>query len=339
MEIRSSAPRGRLVLLASVGVLVVVALLFFRGARESDGRPGHGDVGAILPPAGRSTQPASAPSPAPGTSGSPGTPTADPVLVGAGDIGTCASGGDKQTAALLRGIDGTVFTAGDLAYDRGTAAQYRDCYDPAWGPFKDRTRPAPGNHDWVSGLDPYLAYWGDRAVGPTGDPWYSFDLGAWHIVMLDSDCGKVGGCGAGSKEGRWLAADLASDQAKCTAAIFHHPRFSSGQHGDDTEVGPFWEALHASGADVVINGHDHDYERFAPQAPDGSADSAGGITEFVVGTGGVPLRGFESPQPNSEVRISDTNGVLRLVLHPGGYDWAFIGVDGRTRDSGSAACP
>jgi hypothetical protein len=331
MEIRSSAPRGRLVLLAAVGALVVVALLFVRGARESDGRPGHGDKGGIVGSVARSTPPAS---PAPGTGSAS---SADPVLVGAGDIGTCTYGGDKQTAALVRGIDGTVFAAGDLAYDRGTAAQFRDCYDPAWGSFKDRTRPVPGNHDWVSGLDPYRAYWGDRAVGPGGDPWYSFDLGAWHIVMLDSDCAKVGGCGKDSKQGRWLAADLAAHQSTCTAAIFHHPRFSSGQHGDDTDVAPFWDLLHEAHADIVISGHDHDYERFAPQAPDGSADP-NGITEFVVGTGGVPLRGFESPRPNSEVRISDANGVLRLVLRPTGYDWSFIAVDGRTRDSGSADC-
>lgn len=330
MEIRTSAPRGRLVLLVAVGALVVASLVLFRGARESDGRPGHGDA-AGFPPFARATQPASP------ESGTSGAPAADPVLVGAGDIGTCSSGGDKETAALIRDIAGTVFAAGDLAYDRGTAAQYRDCYDPAWGSFKDRTRPAPGNHDWVSGLGPYLAYWGDRAVGPAGDPWYSFDLGTWHVVMLDSDCGKVGGCGADTKEGQWLAADLAAHPATCTAAIFHHPRFSSGQHGDDTGVAPFWQLLNVAHADVVINGHDHDYERFAPQAPDGSADP-NGIREFVAGTGGVPLRGFEAAQPNSEVRISDTNGVLRLVLHPTGYDWAFIGVDGRTRDRGSGDC-
>ena len=167
-----------------------------------------------------------------------------------------------------------MFTAGDNAYENGSPDQFRDCYDPTWGAFKDRTRPAAGNHDWeTKDLAGYLGYFGEAAA-PQGVSWYSYDLGTWHVVVLDSDCAAVGGCEATSPQGRWLAADLAASDATCTLAIWHHPRFSSGFHGNIAEVAPFWEALYAAGADVVINGHDHDYERFAPQTPDATIDQA-----------------------------------------------------------------
>jgi hypothetical protein len=236
-------------------------------------------------------------------------------------------------------MDGTVFAAGDLVYEEGSAAQFRDCYDPTWGVFRDRTMPVPGNHDWgTPGLAGYLGYWGTRAVGSTGDPWYSYDLGAWHVVMLDSDCGRVGGCGPSSRQGTWLVADLQASHAACSIAIWHHPRFSSGQHGDDAAVAPFWDALWTAGADIVVNGHDHDYERFAPQDPSGVADPARGIREFVVGTGGASLRAFGTLRPNSLVRIAGAHGVLALALHAASYDWTFISVDGTTRDAGRGDC-
>ena len=273
----------------------------------------------------------------------PAAPTAsssaDPVLVGAGDIADCALDDDSATADLVAGIPGTVFTAGDNAYPNGTADQFRDCYGPTWGRFLDRTRPAAGNHDWeTKDLAGYVGYFG-TAAEPKGVSWYSYDLGTWHVVVLDSDCSSVGGCGADSVQGRWLAADLASSTARCTLAIWHHPRFSSGEHGNDTDVAPFWRALYDAGADVVINGHDHDYERFAPQDPNAHEDRVRGIREFVVGTGGAALRTFPTTAANSELRAAVAHGVIRLVLHPSSYEWSFIPTTGRRDGRRERALP
>ena len=260
----------------------------------------------------------------------------DPVLVGAGDIGDCGTNGDEATAALLDGIAGTVFTAGDNAYPAGTAVDFQKCYDPSWGRHKARTRPAPGNHDWeTQGLTGYLGYFGAAAQGPGGTSWYSYDLGTWHIIVLDSDCDKVG-CAADTPQGTWLAADLAASKAVCTLAIFHHPRFSSGEHGNAPVLDAFWRPLYAAGVDVIVNGHDHDYERFAPQDPDGKADANRGIRQFVVGTGGTAPRGFQASVPNSEVRLSNSWGVLKFTLHDGSYDVEFIAADNDFRDRGTA---
>jgi hypothetical protein len=279
-----------------------------------------------------STSPSSA---APSANGSP---AADAVLVGAGDIADCGLEDDSATAALVDSIPGTVFTAGDNAYPDGTAAQFRDCYGPTWGRFLARTRPAPGNHDWVTkGLAGYLGYFG-AAAAPNRTSWYSYDLGAWHVVVLDSDCSSVGGCAADSAQGRWLAADLRASTARCTLAIWHHPRFSSGEHGNDTEVAPFWQTLSDAGADVIINGHDHDYERFAPQDPNGRPDATRGIREFVVGTGGAALRPFPTTAANSELRAAVAHGVIRLVLHATSYDWTFLPSSGTFGDAGHGTC-
>ena len=268
----------------------------------------------------------------------PGLPSGDPVLVGAGDIADCALADDDATAALVDSIAGTVFTAGDNAYPDGSAAQFRDCYGPTWGRFLTRTRSAPGNHDWVTkDLAGYLGYFGSAAA-PDGKSWYSYDLGTWHIIVLDSDCSSVGGCGADSPQGGWLAADLKASTARCTLAIWHHPRFSSGEHGNDTEVAPLWTALAGAAADVVVNGHDHDYERFAPQDSAGQLDRAGGLREFVVGTGGAALRPFPTTATNSEVRATGAHGVIRFVLHQGSFEWRFISTSGAFSDAGSAVC-
>ena len=266
-------------------------------------------------------------------------PSGTVVLTGAGDIAMCGSDGARQTSDLLLGQQGAFFTAGDNAYEDGTAQQFADCYEPTWGRVKDRTiLPAAGNHDWnTTGASAYLGYFGTVAA-PAGVTWYSRDVGAWHVVVLDSDCELVGGCGLDSAQGRWLAADLAASPARCTLAIWHHPRFSSGMHGDDAQVAPFWELLHRDGAELVINGHDHDYERFAPQDPSGQEERPGGIREIVVGTGGAELRTFTHTAPNSEFRMAGTYGVLRLTLHPANYDWEFLPVTGDIADSGSTVC-
>jgi len=265
----------------------------------------------------------------------------DPVLVGAGDIGECSRSGARQTAELLDHIPGAVFTVGDNAYPDGSASDFKNCYDPTWGRHRDRTRPAAGNHEYVTAnASAYFSYFG-QAAGSPSQGYYSYDLGAWHIVVLNSNCGEVGGCQAGSKQETWLREDLVAHPGRCTAAYWHHPMFSSGVHGGSTTaMRAFWIALRAAGADIVINGHDHDYERFAPQDPSGAADPEHGIREFVVGTGGANLRAFpRAPAANSEKRDNRTFGVLKLTLHPQSYDWEFVPAPGGTlNDSGSAPC-
>jgi len=278
---------------------------------------------------------------------SPALPTlansgVDPVLVGAGDIASCDDlAGAQATARLIDNIPGTVFAAGDLAYPDGSDEQFADCYGPTWGRFKERTRPAPGNHEYHRrGASGYARYFG-AAAGDPSKAYYSYDLGAWHIVVLNSECVNVGGCDPASPQGRWLEEDLAQHQAACTLAYFHKPLFSSGaSHGNDPEMRPLWEILYGWHADIVINGHDHDYERFAPQNPNGNADPDHGIREFVVGSGGKNThRIFNAPKPNSEARNADTFGVLKLTLHPRSYDWEFIPQAGKTfKDSGNGVC-
>ena len=264
----------------------------------------------------------------------------DPVLVGAGDIATCQSSGDEATANLLDGISGTVFTLGDNAYENGSAAEFADCYDPSWGRHKARTRPAVGNHDYQTpGASGYFGYFG-AAAGDPAKGYYSYNLGEWHVISLNSMCENVGGCGESSPMVTWLKQDLAANPKACTAAYFHHPLFNSGsEYGNIPKMKPSWDALYAAGAEVVLNGHEHVYERFAPQTPAGTADSAQGIREFIVGTGGASHYSFGTIQPNSQVRNADTSGVLKLTLHPGSYDWRFVSEGGKTfTDSGSDQC-
>ena len=265
-------------------------------------------------------------------------PSGDPVLIGAGDIASCDRDDDRRTAAILADQPGIVFTAGDNVYPSGTLGQFADCYDPTWGRELQRTRPVPGNHDHeTAGLAGYLGYFGDAAKSD-GTTWYSYELGDWHVIALDATCAAAGGCGPDSEQGRWLAADLAASPATCTLAIWHQPRFSSGEHGNDASVEPFWDALYAAGADVVVNGHDHDYERFAPQDPAGQADRTRGIREFVVGTGGAELRGFSAQAANSELRVAGYFGVIRFVLHRSSYEWSFLTTAGVAADAGLGFC-
>jgi hypothetical protein len=357
MSTRSADASGRrqvaLALVAFVATLVLlvgISQVIDRVAVSASATPGA--LGSTPTPASVTLSPSPSPSPSPSATPSPSasgtavspSPAPSPsaaveaVIVGAGDIGDCDTTDDTATGKLLDGIAGTVFTAGDNAYPEGRTKDFGDCYDPVWGRVKDRTRPAPGNHDWLTkDLKGYLDYFG-KAAAPNGTPWYSYDLGAWHVVMLDSMCGETGGCGKGSDQGKWLAADLAASDAMCTLAIWHEPRYSSGEHGNYSGAAPFWEALFTAGADVVVNGHDHDYERFAPQDPAGNEDRARGIREFVVGTGGAELRPFKDTKPHSELRAAVTHGVLKLELHPSSYDWTFIPTGGDFADSGSGPC-
>jgi PKD repeat protein len=264
----------------------------------------------------------------------------DPVFVGAGDIADCNRTQDEATATLLDGISGTVFTAGDNVYENGTATEFANCYGPTWGRHKARTKPVVGNHEYqTSGATGYYNYFGSAAGDPSKG-YYSFDIGAWHAVVLNSNCSQVGGCGATSAQTTWLRSDLTAHPATCTLAIWHHPRFSSSQSSPDGLTLPLWQALYDAGADLIIVGHRHNYERFAPQTPAGAADSTYGIREIVVGTGGAGLAGFSGgTMSNSQVKNSSTYGVLKLTLHSTSYDFSFIPIAGQSfTDSGSTSC-
>ncbi len=267
-------------------------------------------------------------------------PSGYPVLVGAGDIARCDGDADEATAALVERLPGIVFTLGDNVYEQGTPEEFRECFDPSWGTVKERIRlPVPGNHDYKTrDAAGYREYFGGAAVRD-GTTWYSQEVGTWHVVVLDSECSLLRNrCGPDSDQLEWLRRDLALSDARCTLALWHHPRFSSGDHGSDSAVAPFWDALHAAGADLVLNGHEHDYERFAPQDPAGRADPERGITQVIVGTGGAPLRDFKDPVTNSRVRSSLAHGVLSVVLQPSGWAYRFESVDGSFTDQGSGTC-
>jgi hypothetical protein len=277
----------------------------------------------------------------PGKQKSPDTFT----LVGAGDIVGCSDlSGAEETAKLIDAIPGTVFAAGDLAYQRGTYEEFQKCYGPTWGRFKERTRPTPGNHEYNGATATgYFRYW-DGRVGDPGKGYYSYDLGAWHIVVLNTNCGssQLGGCAKGSPEETWLKQDLAAHPSACTLAYGHHPLFSSGllpKHAEHPELRAFWQDLYDARADLILAAHEHSYERFAPQDPEGNPDPDHGIREIVVGTGGRSHTPLGYAKPNSEVRDDRTYGVLKLTLSPGKYSWEFIPVPGKTfRDSGEGVC-
>ena len=260
------------------------------------------------------------------------------ILVGAGDIASCEWDEDEATAALLDTIQGTVMALGDNNQDEGTADQFATCYDPSWGRHKERTRPVPGNREYrTAGAEPYFDYFGSVA-GERGKGYYSYDLNRyWHVIALNSKCSEVGGCIVGSPQYEWLQQDLEAHRDMNVVVYWHLPRYSSGVHGGSDTVTAFWNLLYEYGAELVISSDDHDYERFAPMDVDGNRDDARGLRQFVVGTGGAPLRDFLSVQPNSEARNSDSHGVLQLRLYPDRYEWEFIPVVGRSfTDSGSS---
>jgi acid phosphatase type 7 len=255
------------------------------------------------------------------------------VLVGAGDIAVCGSPATEATARLLDALPGTVFALGDNAYPSGSSNDYRDCYDPTWGRHKVRTRPAPGNHDYESpGALPYFNYFGANA-GPSGLGYYRYELGAWQIYSLNSNVAMD----TGSPQGQWLRRELAANLSTCALAYWHHPLFSSGPNGDNTATRSLWRALYDYDADVVISGHDHAYERFALQDPDGRPDPDRGIRQFIVGTGGANLTSPVRVHANSDVRWS-VSGVLELVLRTNSYTWRFLSERGAVADIGGGLC-
>lgn len=268
------------------------------------------------------------------TTGTP-PPPGDPVFVGAGDIASSSSG-DEATAALLDNIPGTVYTLGDNVYDNGTLTEFNTYYEPTWGRHKARTKPSPGNHDYnTPGATGYYTYFGSLA-GPSGVGYYSFDIGTWHIVSLNSEVAH----GVGSTQEQWLRTDLAASTQPCTLAYWHKPRFTSGaNHAPDTSMTPLWQALYDFNGDVVLSGHNHQYERFAPQNPNGGLDTARGLRQFVAGMGGRSHYSFATTQPNSQVRHTGTYGVLKLTLHANSYDWEFVPQAGMTfTDTGTGSC-
>lgn len=265
------------------------------------------------------------------------------VLLAAGDIAECGSKGDEATAKLLGAEPAaTIAPLGDLAYQHGTAEDFANCFDPSWGRYRDRMRPAVGNHDMATkDARPYSQYFGEQA-GPFDRYMYAYDLGSWRVVVANSDCWRVGGCEDHDPQVRWLRDQLRAAGSRCVLAYWHRPPFSSGRYGDDDDtarVRPLWRAAVEEGVDVVLTGHEHSYERFEPMSADG-VQVASGARLFVVGTGGGNLRPYlDPPLQTTAVRQDDTLGVLRLELRDGGYDWAFRPVaGGRFRDSGSAQC-
>jgi acid phosphatase type 7 len=245
----------------------------------------------------------------------------------------------RATSDLLVGAGyAAVLLLGDLQYEDGAYSKFLASYDPSWGRVRSISKPAPGNHEYQSGSAAgYYQYFG-AAAGDPAKGYYSYDLGGWHVVALNSNCSFVGGCGAGSAQEQWLRADLAAHPATCTLAYWHHPRFSSGEHGSDSTYTAFWQALYDANADIVLVGHDHDYERFAPQTPAGALDLTRGIRQFVAGSGGKNVRTFPTVRPNSEARDVSSLGVLELTLGSGAYEWRFRAAVGSFTDAGSASC-
>ncbi|MEX0626379.1 MAG: metallophosphoesterase [Chloroflexota bacterium] len=309
--------RGRADGLLIIAVVVVgVALLVTARLGPRPGFAGPTDSAAASP----STTPANIPSGAP-----------HEVLLAVGDIAYCDSSADDQVGELAARLEGTIALLGDIAYPRGSSDDFARCFDPTWGPLRDRLRPAPGNHEYeTKRASGYFSYFGAGAGDPT-EGWYSYDLGGWHLVALNSVCDAIGGCGNGSRQLAWLVADLEAHPVACTLAYWHHPRYSSGRHGDDDMTDALWDALAGANADLVLFGHDHDYERTAP---------IDGMRSFVVGTGGRSLYAWPgAPGPHTEVRANDTYGLLELTLAAADYSWRFISAGGGSfTDAGSGTC-
>jgi hypothetical protein len=257
-------------------------------------------------------------------------------VLAAGDIADCASDGDETTAALLGQLNGTILAIGDTVYGTPDLADYEQCYAPSWGVYKDRTRPTTGNHEYtVAGAAGYFSYFAAQAGAP-GQGYYAFDLGNnWRAYAINSNCAAIGGCGVGSAEYTWLQNDLVAHSSMNVLAYWHHPRYSSGAHGSNTVMDPIWDLLARSGAELVLSGHDHDYERFTPIGTSNTAD-ARGIRQFVVGTGGKSHYPLGVPLATSQARNGSTFGLLKLALYTDHYTWQFVPQAGKTyTDSGS----
>jgi hypothetical protein len=283
----------------------------------------------------------------------------DPVVAAAGDIacdptspsfgaglGTGAVCRQQATSDLLFRMDlAAILAPGDLQYEDGQLWKFQQSFEASWGRLKPLIRPVPGNHEYKDpGAAGYFDYFNGpgQHTGPAGERgrgYYSFEVGSWHVVALNSECMEVGGCGAGSPQERWLREDLASHPVACTLAFWHHPRFTSGRRGAAGTMLAAWTALYDANADLIVNGHEHFYERFAPQTPEGAPDAARGIRQVTVGTGGKSRFGFEAAAPNSEVREDRYYAVLELTLREGAYDWELITAPtGRVADSGTSSC-
>jgi hypothetical protein len=270
------------------------------------------------------------------------TSTTLPVetVLAAGDIASCASGGDEATANLLDARpNALIMTLGDNVTDNGTAAEFANCYDPSWGRHKGRTRPALGDREYgVFRAGGYFGAFGSAAgEAPLG--WYSYDLGTWHIIVMNSNC-EVVGCALGGSQETWLRQDMGANPRACTLAVLHHPRWSSGTtHGPTPAVAPLYQALHDAGVDVLLSAHERNYERFPPLDPAGNFDPLRGVRQFVAGTGGRGHQPFGPPQFGSQVRNDNTFGLLVLTLRPTSYDWQFVPEAGKTfTDAGSSPC-
>lgn len=264
----------------------------------------------------------------------------DPIILAAGDIANCKNlGPAEETARLLDTLPGTILTLGDTSYPDGEKWEFNKCYDPTWGRHKNRTKPVVGNHEYhTNNAGPYFDYFGDIS-GEKGKGYYSFNLGKWHVIALNSQLCDFEKCGSTSEQGKWLISDLEKYSAACTLAFMHHPLFSSGANNYNSHMRNIWQTLYKYNVDVVLAGHDHNYERFAPQDPQGKSDDSKGIRQFVIGTGGGELGGFSKIAANSEIRNNDTFGVLKMHLHPTSYNWEFIPVNGgKFTDKGSDTC-
>lgn len=279
--------------------------------------------------------------------------TRDPIIMAAGDIacdpqssnfndGKGKNGNCQMMATsdvVIKAKPNAVLALGDNQYEKGEFANFQASYDPTWGRFKSITRPVPGNHEYYgSNAEGYYQYFG-KAAGDRDKGYYSFNLGNWHLIALNSNCKAIGGCEVGSPQEKWLKADLKKNPKTCTLAYWHHPRFSSGTHGNNKIVEDLWNDLYNAGAELVLSGHDHSYERFAPQGLNEKADPQKGVRQIVIGNGGKNLYPFKTIRANSEVRDNESYGVLKVALHAKSYDWELIPITGDTfTDKGSALC-
>jgi acid phosphatase type 7 len=285
------------------------------------------------PPGGGGTPPSPTPNPQPPPA-SPFAPSGETVRVLAvADVGMCTERASVEaTAALVDRLPGELLLAGDLAYMQGTIQNFTECFDPAWGKFRNRWRPVPGNHEYeTAGAAGYRQYFGDTA-GPVGRTYYAFRTGDWLVIMIDSSDAVR----AGSAQYEFVRTTLAATPAPCTMAVWHHPLFTSGPNGPQPFMRDMWRLLYDNHADVIIAGHDHLYERFGKQDVDGRSDVRG-LRQFIVGTGGARLYDFQRQEANSQARVR-AHGVLQLTLAPNGYQWAFLDTAGTTRDTGADGC-